>query len=146
MADTVKSIFRQRKVAGKYVTDLFGETYLKKTDKVIADDVIGEYDIDIPLLEKNEEFFLADIMQIVVIKKRLRSSDGSITYYVEDEIVELKIKRRSLKRCMMNCLENFVIIKENISIRTNSSTLDQIKHRMIGTEESNLSTEIGLTR
>ena len=76
MADTVKSIFRQRKVAGKYVTDLFGETYLKKTDKVIADDVIGEYDIDIPLLEKNEEFFLADIMQIVVIKKRLRSSDG----------------------------------------------------------------------
>ena len=30
MADTVKSIFRQRKVAGKYVTDLFGETYLKK--------------------------------------------------------------------------------------------------------------------
>lgn len=107
MADTVKSIFRQRKVAGKYVTDLFGETYLKKTDKVIADDVIGEYDIDIPLLEKNEEFFLADIMQIVVIKKRLRSSDGSITYYVEDEIVETEDQKKKLEEMYDESLREF---------------------------------------
>lgn len=107
MADTVKSIFRQRKVAGKYVTDLFGETYLKKTDKVIADDVIGEYDIDIPLLEKNEEFFLADIMQIVVIKKRLRSSDGSITYYVEDDIVETEDQKKKLEEMYDELLREF---------------------------------------
>ena len=107
MADTVKSIFRQRKVAGKYVTDLFGETYLKKTDKVIADDVIGEYDIDIPLLEKNEEFFLADIMQIVVIKKRLRSSDGSITYYVEDKIVETEDQKKKLEEMYDELLREF---------------------------------------
>lgn len=107
MADTVKSIFRQRKVAGKYVTDLFGETYLKKTDNVIADDVIGEYDIDIPLLEKNEEFFLADIMQIVVIKKRLRSSDGSITYYVEDEIVETEDQKKKLEEMYDELLREF---------------------------------------
>ena len=107
MADTVKSIFRQRKVAGKYVTDLFGETYLKKTDKVIADDVIGEYDIDSPLLEKNEEFFLADIMQIVVIKKRLRSSDGSITYYVEDDIVETEDQKKKLEEMYDELLREF---------------------------------------
>lgn len=107
MADTVKSIFRQRKVAGKYVTDLFGETYLKKTDKVIADDAIGEYDIDIPLLEKNEEFFLADIMQIVVIKKRLRSSDGSITYYVEDDIVETEDQKKKLEEMYDELLREF---------------------------------------
>ena len=107
MADTVKSIFRQRKVAGKYVTDLFGETYLKKTDKVIADDVIVEYDIDIPLLEKNEEFFLADIMQIVVIKKRLRSSDGSITYYVEDDIVETEDQKKKLEEMYDELLREF---------------------------------------
>lgn len=107
MADTVKSIFRQRKVAGKYVTDLFGETYLKKIDKVIADDVIGEYDIDIPLLEKNEEFFLADIMQIVVIKKRLRSSDGSITYYVEYEIVETEDQKKKLEEMYDELLREF---------------------------------------
>lgn len=107
MADTVKSIFLQRKVAGKYVTDLFGKTYLKKTDKVIADDVIGEYDIDIPLLEKNEEFFLADIMQIVVIKKRLRSYDGSITYYVEDEIVETEDQKKKLEEMYDELLREF---------------------------------------
>ena len=107
MADTVKSIFRQRKVAGKYVTDLFGEPYVKKPDKVIADDVIGEYDIDIPLLEKNEEFFLADIMQIVVIKKRLRSSDGSITYYVEDDIVETEDQKKKLEEMYDELLREF---------------------------------------
>lgn len=102
-----KEYIPAKKVAGKYVTDLFGETYLKKTDKVIADDVIGEYDIDIPLLEKNEEFFLADIMQIVVIKKRLRSSDGSITYYVEDEIVETEDQKKKLEEMYDELLREF---------------------------------------
>lgn len=102
MTDTVKSIFRQRKVAGKYVTDLFGGTYLKETDEVISDEIIGEYDINIPLLEKNEEFFLSDIVQIVVIKKRLRSSDGSITYYVEDEIVETEDQKKKFEDYMYN--------------------------------------------
>ena len=97
MADTVKSIFRQRKVVGKYVTDLLCGTYLKETDEVISDKIIGEYDINIPLLEKNEEFFLSDIAQIVVIKKRLRSSDGSITYYVKDEIVETEDQKKKFE-------------------------------------------------
>ena len=97
MADTVKSIFRQRKVAGKYVTNLFGETYLKETDEVISDEIIGEYDIDIPLLERNEEFFLSDITQTVKIKKKLRSSDGSITYYIEDEIVETEDQKNKFE-------------------------------------------------
>lgn len=97
MADTVKSIFRQRKVAGKYVTNLFGETYLKETDEVISDEIIGEYDIDIPLLERNEEFFLSDITQTVKIEKKLRSSDGSITYYIEDEIVETEDQKNKFE-------------------------------------------------
>lgn len=104
MTDTVKSIFRQRKVAGKYVTDLFGGTYLKETDEVISDEIIGEYDINIPLLEKNEGFFLSDNVQIVVIKKRLRSSDGSITYYVEDEIVETEDQKKKFEDDMYNKL------------------------------------------
>lgn len=97
MADTVKSIFRQRKVAGKYVTNLFGETYLKETDEVISDEIIGEYDIDIPLLERNEEFFLSDITQIVKIEKKLRSSDGSITYYIQNEIVEIEDQKKKFE-------------------------------------------------
>ena len=97
MAEKVKSIFRQRKVEGEYVTSIFGATYLEKTGKVISDEIIGEYDIDIPLLEKNEEFFLSDIVQIVKIKKRLRSSDGSITYYIQDEIIETKDQKKKLE-------------------------------------------------
>lgn len=97
MAEKVKSIFRQRKVEGEYVTSIFGTTYLEKTDKVISDEIIGEYDIDIPLLEKDEEFFLSDIVQIVKIKKRLRSSDGSITYYIQDEIIESKDQKKKLE-------------------------------------------------
>lgn len=97
MADIVKSIFRQRKIAGEYVTDVFCGTYLKETDKIISDEIIGEYDIDIPLLEESEEFFLADIAQIVTIKKRLRSSDGSITYYVQNEIVETEDQKKKLE-------------------------------------------------
>lgn len=97
MTNTVKSIFRQRKVAGKYVTNLFGETYLKETDEVISDEIIGEYDIDIPLLERNEEFFLSDITQTVKIEKKLRSSDGSITYYIEDEIVETEDQKNKFE-------------------------------------------------
>ena len=69
--------------------------------------MIGEYDIDIPLLEKNEEFFLADIMQIVVIKKRLRSSDGSITYYVEDESVETEDQKKKLEEMYDELLREF---------------------------------------
>jgi hypothetical protein len=57
MAEKVKSIFRQRKVAGEYATSLFCGTYLKETDKVISDEIIGEYDIDIPLLEKMKSSF-----------------------------------------------------------------------------------------
>lgn len=97
MAEKVKSIFRQRKVEGEYVTSIFGTTRLEKIGKVISDEIIGEYDIDIPLLEKDEEFFLSDIVQIVKIKKRLRSSDGSITYYIQDEIVETKDQKKKLE-------------------------------------------------
>lgn len=79
------------------MTDFFGETYLKETDEVISDEIIGEYDIDIPLLERNEEFFLSDITQTVKIEKKLRSSDGSITYYIQNEIVETEDQKKKLE-------------------------------------------------
>lgn len=97
MAEKVKSIFRQKKIAGEYVSDCICGTRLMKTDEVISDEVIGEYDIDIPLLEEGEEFFLADIIQAVKIKKRLRSSDGSITYYVQDKIIETEGQKKKLE-------------------------------------------------
>ena len=58
MAEKVKSIFRQRKIAGKYVRDFFdNRLYLSHTDYIISDEKIGEYNINIPVLEIDEEFF-----------------------------------------------------------------------------------------
>ena len=97
MADTVKSIFRQRKVAGEYVRDFFdNRLYLSSTGYVISDEKIGEYNINIPVLEIDEEFFLENIGQIVNIRKRLRSSDDSIIYYIDDKIVETEDDKKSI--------------------------------------------------
>ena len=87
MAETMKSIFRQRKIEGKYILDFFAGKLLQPSDRIISDNIIGKYDIDIPLLEKGEEFFLKDIEKVVEIKSRMRSSDGTIVYYVQDEII-----------------------------------------------------------
>ena len=67
--------------------------------RVLSDKVIGTYDIEIPMLEKGEEFFLHNIDKVVKIKNRMRSTDGSITYYVEDEFVETENSKKSYEFC-----------------------------------------------
>lgn len=111
MAEKVKSIFRQRKIAGKYEYNCYLGMRFNRTAKVISDDVIGEYDIDIPTLEEDEEFFLADIAQIVIIKKKLRSSDGSITYYVEDKIVETEEEKQRIEKMYNELRREFCTYK-----------------------------------
>lgn len=97
MAEKVKSIFRQRKIAGEYVRDFFdNRLYFSPTGYVISDEKIGEYNINIPVLEIDEEFFLENIGQIVNIRKRLRSSDDSIIYYIDDKIVETEDNKKSI--------------------------------------------------
>lgn len=86
MADIVKSIFRQRKVVGNYIPGFGIKSYPECMEEVISDDVIGTYDVEIPLLEEGENFFLSDIEKTVKIKRRMRSSDSSIVYYAEDII------------------------------------------------------------
>ena len=111
MAEKVKSIIRQRKIAGKYEYNCYLGMRFNRTAKVISDDVIGEYDIDIPTLEEDEEFFLADIAQIVIIKKKLRSSDGSITYYVEDKIVETEEEKQRIEKMYNELRREFCTYK-----------------------------------
>ena len=112
MSDVVRSIFRQRQVEKLYELCFsvpFGfSSYhskdvrlkaIKNTDNVIADKEIGRYDIEIPMLEIGEEFFLHDIQKPVKIKSKMRSSDNSITYYVEDEVVETENTKKSYEEC-----------------------------------------------
>lgn len=106
----MKSVFRQRKVEKIYTVVRKGSYYgsagtleisvCTKDVNVISDDEIDSCDIEIPMLEIGEEFFLSDITKTVRIKSRMRSSDGSITYYVEDEFVETENTKSSYEKCM----------------------------------------------
>lgn len=113
MSDIVKSIFRRREIEKLYelgiknqyeynfIFSKVDETLIEvaNEDKVISDKEIGRYDIEIPMLEIGEEFFLHDIQELVKIKSRTRSSDGSITYYIDDKIIETDNTRKSYAEC-----------------------------------------------
>lgn len=113
MSDVVRSIFRRREVEKIYEINRYCDrffsldnSYLDVTmnvrvneDNIISDKEIGSYDIEIPMLEVGDEFFLHDIQEVVVIKNRMRSSDGSITYYVKDKLVETENTKRSKEEC-----------------------------------------------
>ena len=113
MSDIVKSIFRRREIEKLYELGIknqyeyhfifkkVDETLIEvaNEDKVISDKEIGRYDIEIPMLEIGDEFFLHDIQELVKIKSRTRSSDGSITYYVDDKIIETDNTRKSYAEC-----------------------------------------------
>lgn len=114
MADVVKSIFRQREIEKLYELYYYGGWYslnrfkreesvglstISNTKQIISDKVIGTYDIEIPMLEIGDEFFLHDINEVVKVKNKMRSSDGSITYYVEDKVVETENTRKTYAEC-----------------------------------------------
>lgn len=125
MGNITKSIFRQKKVEKLYelkaISDSqrigfsFTHSYCIRTepnyDNVICDIKLGEYEIEKPPLEIGEEIFLHDIEKVVVIKNKLRSSDNTITYYVEDEVVETNNTKESYESCM-NEVRNWGIDRE----------------------------------
>ena len=112
-----KSIFIQREVEKIYENYIeynwmyngrSGYSHLPKineiriftnNENVIEEKVIGEYDIDSPPLDMGDEFYLCDIGKIVKIKKRVRNSDNSFTYYIEDELVETENTKISKEKC-----------------------------------------------
>ena len=126
MSDTVKSIFRQREIEKIYELSYYGDWlfYLHKykendvnlvavgnTENVISDKVIGTYDIEIPMLEVGDEFFLCDIQEVIKVKSKMRSSDGFITYYVEDKVVETENTKRTYSECRQK-IEHYKYEKE----------------------------------
>jgi SMC interacting uncharacterized protein involved in chromosome segregation len=142
MSDVVRSVFRQRKVEKLYELvvpyndryeiifhaqyETIGQT--ANFDNVIEDVEIGRYDIEIPLLEVGDKFFLHDISKVVEIKSRMHSSDGSIIYYVKDELVETENTKKSYDECREK-IENWKCSKEEFEVL--------IKHRDTLEEELN---------
>lgn len=119
----MKSIFRQREVERIYGIKHNNEIILETETVQVIDDikrcvlsdkVIGTYDIEMPVLEIDEEFFLDDIGEVVKVKKRMRSSDGSIIYYVEDKVTETERTQKSYEFCVnrISQFEEFMKYKE----------------------------------
>ncbi len=124
MSDTLKSIFRQREIEKLYELRYLGTSWfyprieqdvalsaIGNNENVISDKVIGTYDIEIPMLEIGDEFFLHDIQKVVKVKNKMRSSDGSITYYVEDKVVETENTKKTYTECRQK-IEHYKYEKE----------------------------------
>ena len=125
MSEVIRSIFRQKEIEKLYRLKVDRNIgcdvypYIPSSrvmaegnyDNVISDKEIGRYDIEIPTLEIGDEFFLHDILETVVIKNKMRSSDGSIIYYVEDKIIETENTKKSYEECV-NKVEHWDYEKE----------------------------------
>ena len=116
MADAVKSIFRQKEYEKiykiMYIGQYWPDDYIgrenlgrcemreaKAGTNYIQDIKIAELDIDLPLLEPNDRFFLADQQMEVQIKSRIKSSDGSIVYYIQDKLIETENTEKTKRKC-----------------------------------------------
>ena len=125
MSEVIRSIFRQKEIEKLYRLKVDRNIgcdvypYIPSSrvmaegnyDNVISDKEIGRYDIEIPTLEIGDEFFLHDIQEAIVIKSKMRSSDGSITYYAEDKIIETENTKKSYEECT-NKVEHWDYEKE----------------------------------
>ena len=116
----IKSVFMQREVQKTYYLGRrdagrrsFGFSHYDDDTLVVNERAdgeavniikIGEYNLDIPMLEKGESFFLCDKNQAVVITDRMRNSDGSITYFIEDKLVETEESKKSYEACTEHLL------------------------------------------
>ena len=122
MADVVKSIFMQSEYEAVYIlgyvndyTDSDGRYYkvssrerrtIRHAQNFIRDVKIAEYDIELPLLEEDDEFFLMDEQRKVTIKSRMRSTDGSVIYYIKDKLIDTENTEKTKKECddvVMKC-------------------------------------------
>ena len=121
----MKSIFRRKEIEKIYEIDNYKYFLLKEDDydsinmsirhgDIVSDKTIGEYDVEMPLLEVGDEFFLSDIQEAVKIKSKMRSSDGSITYYVMDKLVNTENTIRTKAECDM-VMKDFKEIKDKYS-------------------------------
>lgn len=103
MSESYRSVFKQKYYEKLYKIEK--EFYHSELELIafqgtlIKEETIGSYDIEIPMLEPGEHFFLDDIKKDVIIKLRMRSSDGSIVYHVEDESIDTENTVRTLKEC-----------------------------------------------
>jgi hypothetical protein len=105
-----KSIFKQeiyRKIynflsntcENKY--SLYGNynSYININYEKIKEEEIFTLELEMPLLNEGEEFYIEELNKTVKILKRIRSSKENVCYYVEREIIEDEETIRTKERC-----------------------------------------------
>lgn len=111
----MKSVFRQKEYEKRYYVSLRDNGHWTSgTERLIqscksaiclSDKEVGSYEIELPKLKVGEKFFLHNILKEVCIQSVLRSSDGSITYYIEDILIETEESKASLKEAKEELLK-----------------------------------------
>lgn len=123
MAETFKSVFRQRKVEKIYYISVHRYNYSRYDfavcndgENILSDDIIGTYDVEIPLLEPGDKFYLHDINETVIIKERVRSSNGDIIYYCVDKFIETENTKESFEKSQLQKEKFDELLEENKSL------------------------------
>ena len=78
-----------------------------KSTQVVSEEILGEYEFEMPILGAGSKFYLSDIDRTVRVEEAIRSSDNRILYIVTDNTVEdevsLKSKEDAKKLLKLNC-------------------------------------------
>lgn len=118
---TFKSIFRQKTYEAEYFLETltpyyFGNTrsfISSKYEKLLEDKILCEHNIALPLLEPGENIFLHDLQREVHINSRIRCTDGSVVYYINDELIDTENSKFSYKEAN-KALNSFINNEEKI--------------------------------
>jgi hypothetical protein len=93
---------------------IFGETEFVKTNDIFT------CELEMPMLEVGEEFYIEELNQTVKVTKRIRSSKENVCYYTEPETIEdektieSKLKAEELQK--LNILKEEEVRKLNDEI------------------------------
>jgi len=101
-----KSIFRQKTYVRRYSLEYSQYNYMFSTrsrkelnidssSNLVSDEEIFVCNLEMPLLEDGEEFFIDELNTSVVIESRCRSSLGSVIYYVRSKHVDDEETKRT---------------------------------------------------
>lgn len=92
-ASVVQGNFRKMYQAKQYSVN--GTVYINSYGDLIENKVLWSGELDSPVLEKDNEFFIASTKDVVKIEKVIRSSDNSYIYFTQDKYIEDELSEES---------------------------------------------------
>jgi hypothetical protein len=121
-----KSIFKQRIYAKRYYTVLtqsffergysssrfyFDKGRYNSDIELLKDETVYECNIELPMLEEGEKFYINKLDLLVKISSCFRTSDETVVYYIEDKKIEDE-KTKETYEMVKAEIENFDNVKK----------------------------------